>query len=114
MMPLHMPNTLQDYARLGAAARLTEIQSEVASIRAAFPELDGRAPVRRTPGRRGRRAATPAQKAPFAPAQPGVPKRSKMSAKARKAISDAQKKRWAAYNAQKKDSKHPTRTSHPS
>jgi hypothetical protein len=97
-----------DYARIGAVARLTEIQSEIASIRAAFPDLAGAAPVSRRPQGRQRSGAvaagkTPAPTAPFAPDQPAVRKRLKLSAKARKAISDAQKKRWAAYKANAKN-----------
>jgi hypothetical protein len=42
--------SIHDYARMGAAARLAEIQLEIAAIREAFPELEGQPEKRR--GRR--------------------------------------------------------------
>ena len=93
-----MSNTsMHDYARMGAAARLTEIKAEIATIRAAFPELGGQ-PQRR---RGGRPKAQPAPLGPQPDAQslPAPRKRGKLSAAARKRISDAQKKRWAAQRA---------------
>ena len=71
---------LQRLARLGAQARLEELQREEAAIRAAFPDL-----VRR---RRGRRAAAPA-------ASGGRKRRRGMSAANRKAVSERMKKYWA-------------------
>jgi hypothetical protein len=91
-----MPNkTIHDYARIGAKSRLIEIQFEIDSIRAAFPGIDGAAPARRKPRRP---VVTPA-KIQAAPAEHAKPKRRRMSAAARKAISQAQKKRWAALKA---------------
>jgi hypothetical protein len=84
-------STMHDYARMGAVARLAEIQSEVAAIRGAFPELAGR--------ERGHPKAK--VKAPQPKAQASVapkPKR-KVSAAARKAMSEAQKRRWAEKRA---------------
>ena len=52
-------------------------------------------------GRRGRPAAQKSTESVYQP-QPGQRKRRKMSAAARKAISDAQKARWAKQKAGKK------------
>jgi len=81
-------STLQEYARVGAAARITELQAEIAEIEQMFPDLDGSAK-----GGKG-----PAQSKALAKLMDPKPKR-KLSAAARKAISDAQKKRWAALKA---------------
>ena len=69
---------LHALAASGAAARIAELEAEIASIRSEFP---------------GPRAAKRSRK-PGRPAR--TRKRRKMSAAARKKISDAQKKRWAA------------------
>ena len=71
---------LQRLARLGAKARLDELEREEAAIRRAFPDLFR--------GGRGRRAAAPASKVP-------ARRRKGMSAAARKAVSDRMKKYWA-------------------
>lgn len=71
-----MPNDIRNWARIGASARLTELRREEQSIVKQFPEL-----------RAGRQVAT------------RTPRRRKLSAAARKAISEAQKKRWAAQRA---------------
>jgi len=91
-----MSNTMNDYARMGATARLTEIAAEIAAIRGAFPELDGQPRKRRgrRPKARPAASAQPEIRTPAAPRQ-----RRKLSAAARKRISDAQKKRWAAQRA---------------
>ena len=75
---------LQRLARLGARARLEELQNEEAAIRRAFPDLFGRG--------RGRRAAIAA---PAAAPAAGRRKRRGMSAAARKAVSLRMKKYWA-------------------
>jgi hypothetical protein len=85
---------LQEFARLGAAARIKELQAEIASIRKDFPALSAYgggvpSPFRKRPGRP---AANLAETAPRK-------RRRKMSAAARKKISEAQKKRWAAQKA---------------
>lgn len=69
---------IREYARIGAEARLTQLQKEERDIYAQFPGL-----------RNGRAAAS----------MPAPRQRRKMSAAARKKISDAQKKRWAAQRA---------------
>jgi hypothetical protein len=79
---------LRKYARAGAEARLKEIETEREQIFGAFPELRSGA----APSRRGRPAST---------ARP-TRKRRRMSAEARKRISDAQKRRWAAHRAKEK------------
>jgi hypothetical protein len=67
-------------ARLGAAARIKELEDEIAAIRKVLP---GRAPR-------------------ILIHQPSVKRRRrKMSAAARKKISEAQKKRWAKQKAEK-------------
>jgi hypothetical protein len=91
-------NSMHDYARMGAATRLIEIAAEVAAIQGAFPELEGQPRKRR--GRRPK--AQPAASVPQAEAPTPAgrqPKRRRMSAAARRAISQAQKKRWAALRA---------------
>jgi hypothetical protein len=81
-------------ARLGAMARLQQLESEEAAIRAAFPELFGRA------GGQGRRvsAGTDSQDT-AAPGRKRARKRrrnrSAMSAEARKAVSVRMRKYWA-------------------
>jgi hypothetical protein len=73
---------LRTLARLGARARIEQLQQEIAEIQKAFgPIVSG-----------GR-----------ASAQPGRParQRRRLSADARKRISDAQKKRWAKARAGK-------------
>lgn len=70
-------SAIRDYALAGAKARKHELEQELKIINRTFPELAGRAPVAK---RRRRR----------------------MSAAARKAISIAQKKRWAVQRKDKK------------
>src|SRR5437762_5881488 len=101
-----MPNTsmLQQYARVGAAARIKELEQEIGEIRRAFPGLDGAAPPRkrlgRPPGRSKAQTSAPApQPQAHEPTSPAR-KRRKLSAAARKAISDAQRKRWARQKAE--------------
>ena len=77
---------LQQVARVGARARVDELQREVAAIRAAFPDLFGRG------GRRGGRKAADTGTAAAAPRRR---RRSKMSAAARKAVSERMRKYWA-------------------
>ena len=78
---------LQRLARLGAKARLEELQQEEAAIRRAFPDVFGR--------RRGRPAAAPSA----GPSQPAARRRrrrrSNMSPAARRAVSIRMKKYWA-------------------
>ena len=82
-------STLHQYARIGAAAHIKELRAQIAEIQRAFPGLDGDAPSsRRRPGRPAKATAD------IAPAAAPRKKRT-LSAAARKAISDAQKKRWA-------------------
>jgi hypothetical protein len=87
-------STLHEYARIGAAVRIKELQAEMAEIRRAFPGLDG-SPARRGPGRPKIRRAAPAPEPEGARAEQPKRKRRKMSAAARKAIGDAQQRRWA-------------------
>ena len=70
---------LRRLARLGAKARLEELQREEAAIRQAFPDLFG--------GRGGRRRA--------ASKRGGRRRRNRMSAAARRAVSIRMKKYWA-------------------
>jgi hypothetical protein len=88
---------MHDYARIGAAARLMEIHAEVATIKRAFPELEAKSrKPRQAPGKTPITASRPqpATKEPVAPS----PKR-KVTLAARRAMSQAQKKRWAAQKA---------------
>jgi hypothetical protein len=103
MIKAYMPrptSQVHEFARIGAAARIKELQAEIASIRRDFPALSAPgsesavpSPFRKRPGRP---AASLAAKLP-APRK----RRRKMSAAARKKISEAQKKGWAAQKAMK-------------
>ena len=77
---------MKAFARVGAQLRLEEVRSEIAALLRTFPDLARGAGARQT---------SPAAGAPKAR------KRRNLSAAARKAISDAQKKRWAAQKAKK-------------
>jgi hypothetical protein len=76
---------LRRLARLGAIARLEQLQQEEAAIRAEFPELFGR-------GRRPAGGGNPAAEAPRGGRRR---RRRRMSAAARKAVSDRMRKYWA-------------------
>ena len=90
-MAKQKPSDIQEWARLGVTARLLEIEAERATILRAFPSL--------------RAGLTPARRRGFPePAGAAAPKRRQLSAAARKRISDAQKKRWAAQRAKYADS----------
>lgn len=80
------------WARLGAASRLRELDEERAAIIKAFPGL--------TSGSRSASGSNAVDGSGHVSALV-VRKRRKMSAAARKRISDAQKKRWAAQKAGK-------------
>jgi hypothetical protein len=69
-------------ARLGAVARLKELEAEAAAIRKAFP------------GVKKAQTVAPASAIPLA--KPKTKKRKKMSAEARKAIGARMKAYWAA------------------
>jgi hypothetical protein len=84
------------WAHLGAAARLKELDDERAAILKAFPALNS-ASARAT---RARIAKENVETSDY-DARPARRKRRTMSAAARKRISDAQKKRWAAQRAGK-------------
>ncbi len=76
---------LRRLARLGAIARLEQLQQEEGAIRAEFPELFGRGRRRAGGGNsvtEGARAGTKRR-------------RSRMSAAARKAVSQRMRKYWA-------------------
>jgi hypothetical protein len=95
-------STLNEYARKGAAVRIVELQAEIVEIQQMFPDLGGTAGTRKRPRRRaGKPAARSALAALIEPAAPRR-RRRRLSAAARKAISDAQKRRWAAVKAGKK------------
>jgi hypothetical protein len=68
-----------------------QLETQLASVRSAISSLElGGGGIQRLTGRRGRKRAT-------APPR----RRRRLSAKARKAISDAQKKRWAKIKSAK-------------
>jgi hypothetical protein len=96
-MAKHSTNILE-LARKGAEHKYQELKAELAQLVKSFPHLaDARRTVSRGAAaisRRGRAAAVALGEATLP-----KPKRRKMSAKARKAISDAQKRRWAAQKA---------------
>ncbi len=75
-------HALYRLARIGAMARLQELEAEAAAIRKAFPGL--------------KKAQAIAPTLTEAVAKPKAKKRKKMSAEARKAIGDRMKAYWAA------------------
>ena len=83
------PEVVQHLAKLGAQARLEQIEGERRAILEMFPDLG---PARR--GRRPGRPAAAAREGRVAAAKPAR-KRSRMSAAARKAVSERMKKYWA-------------------
>ncbi len=95
------PQELNRLARLGAQARLEELQQEAAAIRAAFPDLFGAARA----GRRGRKARAAAAPSGSAKAGRKTRRRSQMSAAARKAVSERMRKYWAARRKAKAEKK---------
>ncbi len=76
---------LRRLARLGAIARLEQLQQEEGAIRAEFPELFGR----------GRRGAGRGRSAAPAASRGATRRRRRMSAAARKAVSQRMRKYWA-------------------
>jgi hypothetical protein len=101
MIHSYMPrptSQLQEFARIGAAARIKELQAEIASIRRDFPALTSPGGESTMPSPRPKRRGRPAASVAAKVAAPGK-RRRKMSAAARKKISEAQKKRWAAQKA---------------
>jgi hypothetical protein len=74
-------------ARLGAEARIAELQAEIEAIQRTFGIAGG--------GRRGRKTGRAAG------ARMVKPRRRTMSPEARKKISEAAKRRWAAYRAKR-------------
>ena len=89
-----MPNELsreqlQRLARLGARARLAEIEAERRAILRAFPGLAGQATADEGPG-----AEAGAKGEPAVPSRRRA-RRRKMSAAQRKAVSERMRKLWA-------------------
>jgi len=81
---------IQQFARAGALARLTELKAEIAEIERAFPGLTGAAPARRGPGR------PPAIAVAAAPAATARRSRKPMTAAQKKAVGERMRKYWAA------------------
>jgi hypothetical protein len=83
------PEVVRGLARLGALARLEQIEAERKAIVDMFPDLAA--------ARRGRRPGRPAKVATRSAGRAAKParKRSRMSAAARKAVSERMKKYWA-------------------
>jgi hypothetical protein len=73
---------MREYAKRGAAARLEELERERQEILRAFPDLRSTRAGVRSAATRGRKV-----------------RRRKLSADARRRISEAQKRRWAAQKA---------------
>jgi hypothetical protein len=92
-MAQHSSNILE-LARRGAQQRYEELTDEINSLVRQFPDLRGAAREAAKGGRRIVKAAAEALR---------PRKRRKLSAAARKAISDAQKARWAKQKAQAGD-----------
>jgi hypothetical protein len=79
------PEQLRRLARLGAVARLEQLQQEEAAIRSEFPELFGR----------GRRAAAVVAAEKPARGRKRARNRKPMTAAQRKAVSERMRKYWA-------------------
>lgn len=79
---------LKRLARLGAEARIRELQSEIEAIRRAFPDLGRAGRGARRAGRKGTSGRAASANRPR--------RRRRLSAAARKAISDRMKKYWAS------------------
>jgi hypothetical protein len=77
-------DTMRMLARRGAEVRVVQLQGEIADLLRKFPGINGES--KSGNGRVGR----PRKKRPF------------MSAKARKAIGDAQRRRWAKLRAEQR------------
>ena len=100
--------TLKNWARAGAQARLNELQAEIAAIRRSFPDLTSTRgavlPRKRTISAAGRRAIAAAQRRRWAAvkaAKAGLKKAQGMSTAARKAASERMKKYWSKRRASK-------------
>ena len=85
-----------DMARKGAAHRYEELHAEIAALVRNFPHLGGRK------GGVLSRGAAALRQGGKAVLTELAPRKRKLSARARKAISDAQKKRWAKKKADNK------------
>ena len=83
-------------ARKGAAHKYEELRAEIAALLKNFPHLTGE---KKSIASRAASALSEGGKAAMAEL---APRKRKMSAKARKAISEAQKKRWAKQKAAEK------------
>ena len=84
-----------DMARKGAEHRYDELKAELAALLKHFPHVAGRRSGRASRGSSGLAKAAD----DMVKVAAGGRKRRKMSAKARKAISNAQKARWAKQKA---------------
>ena len=93
-MPELSSDQLRQFIRLGAQARLAQLDVESAAIRAAYPDL---APARR----RGRPRQAQAGAAPALASKPRK-RRYRMSFEARKAAAERMRKYWAERRKGKK------------
>jgi hypothetical protein len=85
-MPQLTPQQVRQFARLGAAARLAQLDAEIAAIKAVYPEL----------AKGGAPAEPAAQKVA---ATPKRRRRYRMSPEARKAAAERMRKYWAERRA---------------
>jgi hypothetical protein len=101
-MPGLTPGQLRQLARLGAEARLAQLDVEIAAIKAAYPDVAGT----RKGGRPRKRAApvpSPEEAAPAAAVKRvKTGKRRPMSAAERKAVSERMRQYWAQRRKAKK------------
>jgi hypothetical protein len=98
-MPDLSKEQLHTLARLGAEARLAQMDTEVRAIRAAYPDLIG--PARRR-GRWARVKAAPSAAPTVQEPRAKAKKRYTMSAAQKKAVSERMKKYWAERRKAKK------------
>lgn len=93
------PFDLKSYARRGAEARLNDLNSELESIYAAFPDLR---PAGRARRGRGKAVVNHEEQATGGRTAARVRRRKPMTAAQRKAVGERMKKYWAARKAAKK------------
>lgn len=83
---------IQQFARAGALARLSELKAELAEIERTFPGLEDQS----SGGRRPRRPRAAEPQADAAAPAPNRRTRKPMSAAQKKAVGERMKKYWAA------------------
>lgn len=109
MAPEKHSERVLELAKRGAQAQLNDLLHEIKLLIGLFPHLRDSLNREDLPIsfllKKGARRAALAAEALADPAGKPVKKKRNLSPAARRAISNAQKRRWAAYNAAKKEAK---------